>query len=458
MNTLIVLSGVAVLILILELINFRKGIVPLSILGLATGIWATFVEEPFVSTDIYQMVTDNQPSRWFSTLFILLTIGIVALGQDFYKSRSAKLSDFISLKIFVLIGAVCMITFEHMVMFFIGLEILSIALYVLAASVPEKIKSNEAGMKYFLLGSFASGFVLFGIALMYGATSSFYLNEIILNLSNPDIPKWLPIGFAMIVIGMLFKIAAFPFHFWAPDVYQGSPALTTATMSTLAKVAAMATLFKLSLSLQSVMPEIYFNILYILIICTLFVGNIVALKQKNIMRLLAYSGISHAGFMMFTLLTVESSIQGLLYYATAYATAGIAAFAVILYVTENKKEELILHFRGLGKRSPLMAFILTLALLSMAGIPILSGFFAKFFLFKTALSNGFLTLVILGVINSIISIYYYFRVIITMYTFKNDEHQSIELSNSKIYPIIAICFIIINIGIGLFPSYLLELI
>lgn len=458
MNTLIVLSGVAVLILILELINFRKGIVPLSILGLATGIWATFVEEPFVSTDIYQMVTDNQPSRWFGTLFILLTIGIVALGQDFYKSRSTKLSDFISLKIFVLIGAVCMITFEHMVMFFIGLEILSIALYVLAASVPEKIKSNEAGMKYFLLGSFASGFVLFGIALIYGATSSFYLNEIVLNLSNPDIPKWLPIGFAMIVIGMLFKIAAFPFHFWAPDVYQGSPVLTTATMSTLAKVAAMATLFKLSLSLQSVMPEIYFNILYILIICTLFVGNIVALKQKNIKRLLAYSGISHAGFMMFTLLTVESSIQDLLYYATAYATAGIAAFAVILYVTENKKEELILHFRGLGKRSPLMAFILTLALLSMAGIPILSGFFAKFFLFKTALSNGFLTLVILGVINSIISIYYYFRVIITMYTFKNDEHQSIELSNSKIYPIIAICFIIINIGIGLFPSYLLELI
>jgi len=458
MNTLIVLAGLAVVILLLEIINFRKGIVPFTILGLGGAIAATLCPNPIVKTELFNMIQLNSFGQWFSILFIGLTMGIVALGNDFYKNRSSKLSDFISLKIFVLIGAVCMVAFEHMVMFFIGLEILSISLYVLAASVPDKIKSNEAGMKYFLMGSFASGFVLFGIALMYGATASFYLGEIATAATLPGTPAWLAIGFTMVAIGMLFKIAAFPFHFWAPDVYQGSPLLTTTTMSTLAKVAAISSLFKLSFALQASMPEIYTQIIYVLIICTMFVGNIVALKQNNIKRLLAYSGISHAGFMMFTLLSLQTSGAELLYYATAYATAGIAAFSVIIYVTENKKEELILHFRGLGKRSPLMAFVLSLALLSMGGIPILSGFFAKFFLFKTALSNGYVTLVILGVINSIISIYYYFKVIMTMYTFKNEEHQNIELSKSVIYPIVALVFIIINIIVGLCPSMILNLI
>lgn len=458
MNTLIVLSGLAVVILLLEIINFRKGIVPLTILGLGGAIAATLCPQPFIKTELYNMIHLTETGQWFSNLFIVLTIGIVALGNDFYKNRSSRLSDFISLKIFVLIGAVCMIAFEHFVMFFIGLEILSISLYVLAASVPDKIKSNEAGMKYFLMGSFASGFVLFGIALIYGATGSFYIENIALFSSMPDVPLWLPIGFAMVVIGMLFKIAAFPFHFWAPDVYQGAPLLTTTTMSTLAKVAAMASLFKLSVALQGTMPELYTQLIYVLIVCTMFVGNIVALKQTNIKRMLAYSGISHAGFMMFTLLSFQTSAAELLYYAAAYATAGIAAFAVVIYATENKKEELILHFRGLGKRAPLMAFVLSLALLSMGGIPILSGFFAKFFLFKTALSNGYVTLVILGVINSIISIYYYFRVIMTMYTFKDEEHKNIEVSSSAVYPIVAVIFIVINIVIGLYPSMILNLI
>src|SRR5690606_18706156 len=250
MNTLIVLSGLAVLILLLEIINFRKGIVPITILGLGGAIGATLCNQPIIQTEFYNAITTNSFTQWFSILFLVLTIGIVALGNDFYKKSAHKLADYISLKIFLLIGAVCMVSFEHLVMFFMGLEILSITLYILAASNPQKIKSNEAGMKYFLMGSFASGFVLFGIALIYGATASFYLNDITLALATPNFPSWLTIGFAMVIIGMLFKIAAFPFHFWAPDVYQGSPVLTTAAMSTLAKVAAMATFFKLAWTLS----------------------------------------------------------------------------------------------------------------------------------------------------------------------------------------------------------------
>src|SRR5690554_6489304 len=458
MSTLIALASLAVLILVLEIINLRKTIVPLTLIGLLVALGFNICDFNTIDSFYNNMIVVNKTTTLFSSLFIVLTFFIVALGQSFYKEQYDKISDYTSLKIFLLIGAYCMVAFGNMVMFFLGLEILSITLYILAGSDRINIKSNEAGMKYFLMGSFASGFILFGIALIYGATASFDMNQIQLASTQLAMPRWFMVGFVLMLVGLMFKIAAFPFHFWAPDVYQGSPLLTTTTMSTLAKVAAVASFYKLSVVFFPSMPNNFVNLMAFLIIVTLIVGNIMALKQSNIKRLMAYSGVSHAGFMMFTLLSFQTSAAELLYYAVAYATAGIAAFAVVIYATENKKEELILHFRGLGKRAPLMAFVLSLALLSMAGIPILSGFFAKFFLFKTALSNGYVTLVILGVVNSIISIYYYFRVIMIMYTFKDEEHKKIQVSASPVYTIVAVVFILINIVIGLYPSIILNLV
>jgi NADH-quinone oxidoreductase subunit N len=253
---------------------------------------------------------------------------------------------------------------------------------------------------------------------------------------------------------MFFKIAAVPFHFWAPDVYEGSPALTTATMSTLAKVVAMATLFKLLTAMNAEISYQYQIVVVIVSIASMTVGNIMALKQANVKRMLAFSGISHAGFMLMTLLSATTSASSLLYYASAYSLAGIAAFAVILYVCKNQDNEDIANFHGLGKTNPLLAAVLTGALLSMAGIPVFAGFFAKLNLFSQTIQSGWLVLVIAAVINSIISVGYYFKLILAMYT--KDSNEARTGTPILIYGV-AIIAILLNIAIGLFPSLVMDL-
>jgi NADH-quinone oxidoreductase subunit N len=400
------------------------------------------------------MIVVSKFSTAFSSLFIVLTIFLVALGHNFYENHQNKISDYIAIKVFLLSGAVAMVSFGNLAMFFLGIEVLSISLYVLAASERLNLKSNEAGMKYFLMGSFASGILLFGICLVYGAMGSFDVTEISELSQSAELPIWFPIGIALLTVGMFFKIAAVPFHFWAPDVYEGSPALTTALMSTLAKVVAMATLYKLLSVMNADISEAYKIVIVAVSMASMTVGNIMALKQTNVKRMLAFSGISHAGFMLMTLLSLATSASSLLYYTTAYALAGIAAFSVILYVCKNKHNEDITNFHGLGKTHPFLAAVLTSALLSMAGIPIFAGFFAKLVLFTQTIENGFIALVIVAVINSIISVGYYFKLILAMYTKEFNEERT-----GQPFLIYAVAFtaITLNIIIGLFPSLILDL-
>lgn len=454
MNTLVAIAILGTLALIAEIFNLRKAIVPVTIVGLLAVLAFPLMDLPQIGTFNNMVVNDNY-GRAFSALFIVLTIFLVALSHNFHSEHPAKISDFIAIKLFLLTGAIAMVTFGNLAMFFLGIEILSISLYVLAASNPKNIKSNEAGMKYFLMGAFASGIILFGIALIYGATGSFDTTQILQIAVSGMQPKWFFMGMVMLTIGLLFKIAAVPFHFWAPDVYEGSPALTTATMSTLAKVAAMAAFFKLMRSMNFSVPGSYMTIISIVSILSMTIGNLVALKQVNVKRMLAFSGISHAGFMLMVFFNPPASSGILLYYAAAYALAGIAAFAVILYVCGSKGNEDIYNFNGLGKTKPLMAAVLTLALLSMGGIPILSGFFAKFFLFNQVLATKHIAIVIVAVINSIISIGYYFKLILAMYTKDNtEERQAVPF----VYGAVAILSILLNIAMGLYPSFVLELI
>ena len=464
MNTLIAISGLGVFCLIAEIFNLRKAIVPVVILGLLAVLGTTLNLYSFGSAldgKYSNMIVADKFSSGFTSLFILLTVFIVAMGHDVYKDHPTKISDYIAIKIFLLAGAVAMVSFSNLAMFFLGIETLSIALYILAGSSRLDIKSNEAGMKYFLMGSFASGFILFGICLIYGAMGSFDVIEISSASLSAELPSWFPIGVVLVVVGMLFKIEAVPFHFWAPDVYEGSPSLVTATMSTLVKVVAVATLYKLvtvlNLNLSFGNQDILtaFQLIIVLIsIASMTIGNIMALRQNNVKRMLAFSGISHAGFMLMALLTVANSSTTLLYYTTAYALAGIAAFAVIITVTKNKDNEDIVNFNGLGKTNPLMAAILTGALLSMAGIPIFSGFFAKFMLFTQTIQAGYLVVVIAGVINSIISVGYYFKLILAMYTKEpNEEKQATPF----VYYAVGVVSILLNVLIGLYPSLVTNL-
>ena len=451
MDSLIAIIALGVFCLIAEIFNFRKAIIPVAIGGLLAVLGYSWYSYTGEASFYNNMIVINKFSLAFSTLFILLTIFLIALGSDFYKDKPTKFSDFIAIKIFLLSGAICMVSFGNLSMFFLGIEVLSISLYILAASSRLSLKSNEAGMKYFLMGSFASGIILFGI---YGATGYFDLAEIYELSKGAALPSWFYIGIILLIIGMLFKVAAVPFHFWAPDVYEGSPALVTATMSTLAKVVAMASMFKLISSLDATILYRMEIVIVVVSILSMTVGNIMALRQKNVKRMLAFSGISHAGFMLMALLSLSTSASTLLYYTFAYALAGIAAFAVIIFVSKNKDNEDIVNFNGLGKTNPVMAGILTASLLSMAGIPVFSGFFAKFMLFTQTIDAGYLIVVIAGVINSIISIGYYFKLILAMYTKEpsDDNH-----SNAFVYNVIALVAILLNVVIGLYPTLITSL-
>jgi NADH-quinone oxidoreductase subunit N len=454
MNTLIAIIGLGVLCLLFEIFELRKAIIPITIIGLLAILGLDISEFNSPAAYYNNMIIVSKFSTAFSALFIILTIFLVALSHKFYEQQQSKISDFIAIKIFLLAGTVAMVSFGNLAMFFLGIEVLSIALYVLAASNRLSTKSNEAGLKYFLMGSFASGIILFGICLIYGAMGSFDVIEISELSQSAELPVWFPIGIVLVTIGMFFKIAAVPFHFWAPDVYEGSPTLTTALMSTLAKVVAIATLFKLLTIMNADISPSLQIVIVIISMASMTVGNIMALRQVNVKRILAYSGISHAGFMIMTLLSTANTAGTLLYYTSAYALAGIAAFSVIIYVCKNNENEDMVNFHGLGKTNPLLAAILTASLLSMAGIPIFAGFFAKLFLFNNMLQAGFVALVIVAVINSIISVGYYFKIILAMYTKEpNEERTGTPVT---IYAV-AVIAIVLNIALGLFPSFVLDL-
>lgn len=455
MNTLIAIIGLGVLCLLFEILDFRKAIIPVTIIGLLGVLGLTVADYNAPASYYNNMISVNNFSVTFSSLFIVLTIFLVALSHNFYENHQSKLSDFIAIKIFLLSGAVAMVSFGNLAMFFLGIEVLSISLYILAASNRMNVKSNEAGMKYFLMGSFASGIILFGICLVYGAMGSFDVSEISQMSQSAELPIWFPIGIILLSIGMLFKIAAVPFHFWAPDVYEGSPSMTTATMSTLAKVVAMATFFKLLTALNADLNYNFQLVIVIISIASMTVGNIMALKQSNVKRMLAFSGISHAGFMIMTLLSIGTSAGSLLYYATAYSLAGIGAFSVLLYVCKNQNNEDITNFHGLGKTNPLLAAVLTGSLLSMAGIPIFSGFFAKLALFNQTIDAGYLVVVIVAVINSIISVGYYFKLILAMYSKEPNETRT---GKPFLIYAVAILSLLLNIVLGLFPSLVMDLI
>jgi len=437
-----------------EIMNFRKAIIPVTILGLMGILGLTLSELNSPATYHNNMIVVNKFSVAFSSLFIVLTIFLVALSHNFYEKHQTKISDYIAIKIFLLSGAVAMVSFGNLSMFFLGIEILSISLYVLAASDRMNIKSNEAGLKYFLMGSFASGILLFGICLIYGAMGTFDIIEISELSQSAELPSWFFIGIVLLTIGMLFKIAAVPFHFWAPDVYQGAPALTTATMSTLAKVVAMASLYKLLTAMNVEITYGFQVVIVVISIASMTVGNIMALKQTNVKRMLAFSGISHAGFMLMALLSATTAAGSLLYYATAYSLAGIAAFAVLLYVCKDKGNEEISHFNGLGKTNPILAAVLTASLLSMAGIPVFAGFFAKLMLFTQTIESGYLIVVIAAVINSIISVGYYFKLILAMYT--KDAVEEKQATPFAVYAV-AVLAIVINLIISLYPTLIMHL-
>lgn len=455
MKALTYTSFLGIACLLLEIFNLRKVAVPFVLLSLAVIFGFNATEWNLNTVYYHDMLRADNFSLAFTGLLIVIAFLLVAMSGNFFESEETKLADYISIIIFTLCGGIAMVSFSNITMFFIGLEVLSISLYILAGSKRKDIRSNEAAMKYFLMGSFASGILLFGIALVYGASGSFSLGEIANYAGNSKVDPIFHIGVVMILIAMLFKVSAAPLHFWAPDVYEGSPTLITAMMATMAKVAALAAFYRLFSSCFVGSFPLFAWALSIVVALTMVIGNLTALNQDSFKRMLAFSGIAHAGYMLLAIVTLyHNTPNSLFFYATAYSFASIGAFAIAIIVIKNMKSEKIEAFNGLGKKNPLLATTLTILMLSMAGIPPMAGFFGKYYVFLDAIRNQHLPLVIVAVITSIISVYFYFKVILAMWTKDSDE---VTFAADTPYTLISIVCLLATLALGIFPSLISSL-
>lgn len=459
MITLFIISLLGITALLAEILNFRKLLPAITLFGILAAIAAAIAEwnNPMIIPAFNNMLVFDNYALAFSISLCLITFLWFLMAHHYLETETA-LSDHYALILFSLAGAIVMTAFGNLVMLFLGMEILSIPLYILAGSRKTDLSSNEAAFKYFLLGAFSAGFLLFGITLIYGATGTFQLSQMnqFITQHAGEMPAFLYAGIILIVSGLAFKVSAAPFHFWAPDVYQGSPNMITAFMSTIVKIAAFAGFFRLFNTCFASVESSWSQVVWIIAVITLLLGNITAIQQHSFKRMLAYSGISHAGYLLLAILAINTQSAGAIFlYTLAYSIASIAAFAVLEEVYKLKGNDGIAAFNGLAKRNPLLAFTLTISMLSLAGIPPTAGFFAKYYIFNTALSNGYFWLVIIAVIASLIGVYYYFKLIIAAWFKPADDETLIHLSFT--HKLLLVLTIAITLALGLFPGYILAL-
>ncbi len=389
----------------------------------------------------------------FSLLFNAVLFGCVLLyfllsGRDIEKV-GMNVPDYYALLFFVLAGVTMASSFNTLLMLFLGIEIISIPLYILTGSDKRNLKSNEASLKYFLMGAFSTGLMLMGIALIYGAKGSFNLE--VIGGTTTELSPMVSAGLLLLLFSMAFKVSAAPFHFWTPDVYDGAPGVFTSFMATIVKAAAFMAFIRLFRGAFTDVQPKWQLIVAIITAATLFIGNITAVFQQSVKRMLAYSSIAQAGFMMFAIVSLnDSALEGLLYYAAAYCLSTIGVFAILV----RMKDYTFDGFNGMGKHHPALAAANTVFMLSLAGIPATAGFMAKFYMLSVAINSGkVFWLVIVGILCAAISVYYYFRVIQAMY-FKEGEKQDIETGPGfKLLLGATAAFIIF---LGIFPQWLIE--
>jgi NADH-quinone oxidoreductase subunit N len=402
------------------------------------------------------MLFDNYAIA-FTSICVFSTMLILLISKDYFERISEHVAEYYSIILFALAGIVVMVSYHNLSMLFIGIEIMSVSLYILAGIRKKSISSNEASLKYFLMGAFSTGFLLFGIALLYGATGSFDL-AVIKNyvIDNPThISPLFYSGLLLLIIGLCFKVGAAPFHFWVPDVYEGSPSLITAFMITVVKTAGFAAFLRIFLVCFAPLHDFWMTPLLAITILTLFIGNVSALYQNSFKRMLAFSSISHAGYMLFAIVALgASSINAVLVYALAYSVASIIAFGILIQVKRQVGSDHYESFNGLGRKNPFMAFTLTIAMLSLGGIPLTAGFIGKFMMFSSALSEYHIWLVVLAVVNALIGIFYYLRVVVAMYFKDSDQHSVVS---TPLLSVVLAFSALVTIVLGVYPGLVSNL-
>jgi len=421
----ILLTVWACILLLVDLFipKSRKGITALlSALGLAITLGFTLSQIGREGFGFSGMVVLDGFSTFVNALILVSGILGVALAYGYVKRMGLERGEYYTLLLFSVTGMMLMAQAADLIIVFIALELLSIPLYVLAAFARTDLRSEEAGIKYFLLGAFATGFVVYGTALVFGATGSTNLAAIVESASNGTSSLLLTIGAALVLVGFGFKVAAVPFHMWTPDVYQGAPTAVTAFMSSGAKIAGFAALLRVFATAFPSIAMDMTDVLWALSALTMIVGNLLAISQTDIKRMLAYSSIAHAGYILMAFVPYgntevrDVSIAAGLFYLVAYAVTNFGAWGVV--ITLEKKEEkglAIEDYAGLGRKHPALAAAMTVFILSLIGFPPTIGMVGKFYLFRAVIDGGYTWLAIIGVLTSLVSAFYYLRVVVNMY-------------------------------------------
>jgi len=399
----------------------------------------------------------------FATFFrvLVIAVGILAVLASYrYLDReNAEPGEYHALILFSVMGQCVMVTANELIMIFIGLEISSIASYVLAGYLRDDSRNNESALKYFLLGSFATAFLLYGVAWIYGASGSTNLTTIRGELVNGNVQEVMAAtAAALILVGLAFKVSAAPFQGWAPDVYQGAPAPVSAFLSVGPKAAAFAVLLRVFVAGFGPLADRWAPLLWAVALATMTVGNFAAILQSNIKRMLAYSSIAHAGYVLVAV-TAHSSTgsAAAMFYLAAYAFTNLGAFAVVAYFSrKGERYVTISDFKGLAQRQPAMAAMMTIFLLSLIGVPLTGGFFGKFYIFKAALEVNLVWLTVLGLLNSAVAAYYYLRILVVMYMEEPGESMQDLPPAGAALKVAVYGSALGTLVLGIFPSWVLD--
>ena len=459
----IILTVMGTLLMVLDPVLHKRSSYAfghLSLLGLAAALVASVYafRDPGPAFGGMLMVDG------FATFFRVLVIGVGILtilpSYRFLARHDAETSEYHALLLYSIAGQCLMVSANELIMIFLGLEISSIASYILAGYLRDDKRANESALKYFLLGSFATGFFLYGVAFIYGSTGTVNLTSVHAALTGPNAPSPVFVGVAaaLMFVGLAFKVSAAPFQVWAPDVYQGVPTPVTAFLSAGPKAAAFAIFLRIFMTSFQPIANGWEPLVWGSALLSMTIGNFAALLQSNVKRLLAYSSIAHAGYVLVAL-TARSDVgtAAAMFYLAAYAFMNVGAFAVVSHLSgRGERYQNVDDFAGLGQKQPLTAAMLTIFLLSLIGVPLTGGFFGKFYIFKAALESHLVWLTVLGLLNSAVAAYYYLRLLVMMYMHEpseaatNAEPLSFGLSAALILPALG------TLVLGIFPSWVLE--